>query len=91
MYLISIFILHSIRPGPNIACNDQLNLARVSVFFTVDVGHFNFSMKMQASFKHGSCFGEFGCKTPQQLSSLSNTVDAIKTRFLEDVSIEWNL
>ena len=42
---------------------------------TVHVGHFNFSMKMQASFKHGSCFGEFGCKTPQQLYSLSNTVD----------------
>ena len=61
------------------------------MFFTFDVGHFNFSMKMQASFKHGSCFGEFGRKTPQQLFSLPNTVDAIKTRSLEDVSIERHL
>ena len=80
-------------------------------------------MKMQVSFKHGSCFGEFGCKTPQQLFSLSYTVGAIscqlyrrgriiaslrnvdtflyrdvstfcrrlKTRFLENVSIERHL
>ena len=48
-------------------------------------------MKMQASLIHGSCFGEFGCKTPQQLFSLSNTVDVIKNRFLEDVSIERHL
>ena len=32
LYLISIFILQSIRPGPNIVFNDQLNRARVSVF-----------------------------------------------------------
>ena len=25
LYLISIFILQSIRSGPNIVCNDQLN------------------------------------------------------------------
>ena len=80
IYCISspFFILQSIRSGPNIVCNDQLNRARVIIFFRIDVGHFNFSMKMQASFKHGSCFGEFGCKTPQQLFSLSNTVDATK-------------
>ena len=32
LYLISIFILKSMHPGPNIVCNDQLNLARVGVF-----------------------------------------------------------
>ena len=64
--------------GPNIVCNDQLNRARVEVFFTFGIGHVNFSKKMQASFKHGSCLGEFGCKTPQKLVCLSNTVDAIK-------------
>ena len=37
LYLISIFILQSIHPGPNIVCNDQLNLARVSVFSGVVV------------------------------------------------------
>ena len=32
-YLISIFILlQSLRPGPNIVCNNQLNRARVGVF-----------------------------------------------------------
>ena len=112
-----LYYVQSIRTGPNIVCNDQLNRARVSFFFTVDVGHFNFSLKMQVSFKHGaSCFVESGCKTPKFLSSLSNKVDAIKdhvtvsarlnncflkecihilrrlkTRFLEDVSIERHL
>ena len=43
-------------------------------------------MKMQASLKKDHVLGSFCCKTPQQLFSLSNTVDAIKTRFLEDVS-----
>ena len=71
-------LLQSIRPGPSIVCNDQLYRARVIVFFTVDVGHFNLSMKMQASLKHGSCFGELGCKTPQQLFNLSNSVLARK-------------
>ena len=33
---------------------------------------------MQVSLKHGSCFGEFGCKTTRQKVSMSNTVDAIK-------------
>ena len=60
-----------ICPGSNIVCNDQLNRERVGVFFTFDVGHF-------ISFKHGSCLGEFGCITTQQLFSLSNTVDVIK-------------
>ena len=46
--------------------------------FSIWCRPFNFSKKMQTSFKHGSYFGEFGCKTPQQLFSLSNTVDAIK-------------
>ena len=32
----------------------------------------------KVSFKHGSYFGEFGCKTPKQLFKMSNTVDAIK-------------
>ena len=32
LYLISIFILQSIRPGLNIVCNYQLNWAWVDVF-----------------------------------------------------------
>ena len=65
-----IVLLQSIRSGPNIVCNDLLNRARVGgFFFTFDVGHFNFSKKMQASFNMDHVFGSLAVKLPNNYSA----------------------
>ena len=59
LYLISIFILQSIRLGPKIVCNDQLNRARAVILLPAH----------PASFAHKFLFQRVtGCNSIADLS-----------------------
>ena len=76
LYLISIFILQSIRLGPNIVCNDQLNRARVS----------GFSRLMSAI-----SISQRKCKRLSNMDHVLGSYSPTIIRLLEDVSIDRHL